>query len=101
MFRGHGNATAGVVTSPYHLYKYFSENGVSPCTVKNLFVGGFNSFIEGFTSGDPQRFGQSFGTVLIAAAIPASRLAGAAPAGAVGTELAGDLTAEEIASIQE
>ena len=75
VFRGYGNAIVGTITSPYQMYKYFRQNGVSRCSTTNLFVGGFHSFIDGLVSTDPQKFGQSFGTVLITAATVAAPFA--------------------------
>lgn len=69
VFKGYWNTLSGVVTSPYHLYRYYQANGVSWNSTKNLGIGAWQNFASGIT-GDrgAEGFGESFMSLELMAA---------------------------------
>ena len=74
VFGGYRNGAVGVVTGPYHLYRYYSANGVSLASTGALASGMWTNFIGGFSlDASPEHFGSSMFTVL-SAPLPAKGL---------------------------
>jgi YD repeat-containing protein len=81
VFIGYGKAIWGTATAPQQMALFLYHNWDDPAAIANLPAAMVVGFWDDLTSGDPERFGEAFGTVLIGAGTAGAGGAGGAAGG--------------------